>query len=76
MATIPGSGCPVEKYMAVAPIQSTAAGFTPRDVFITQGDDIFKFSGGVVTPFVTVRLPRLGPHLGLRSTMRAHLGTK
>ena len=33
--------------MAVAPIQSTAAGFTPRDVFITQGDDIFKFSGGV-----------------------------
>src|SRR6476659_2875015 len=44
VATIPGSGCPVERYMAVAPIQSAAAGFTPRDLFITQGADIFKFS--------------------------------
>ena len=38
---------PVEKYLAVAPIQSTAAGFTPRDVFITQGADIFKSLGEV-----------------------------
>ena len=48
---------PVEKYLAVAPIQSTAAGFTPRDVFITQGADIFKFSGGIVTPFATLGCP-------------------
>jgi hypothetical protein len=53
-ATIPGSGCPVERYLAIAPIQSAAAGFTPRDVFITQGADIFKFSGGIITPFATV----------------------
>ena len=57
VATIPGSGCPVERYMAVAPIQSAAAGFTPRDIFITQGADIFKFSGGIVTPFATVGCP-------------------
>ena len=50
-------GTPVEKYLAVAPIQSTAAGFTPRDVFITQGTDIFKFSGGIVTPFATLGCP-------------------
>ena len=47
----------VERYMAIAPIQSAAAGFTPRDVFITQGADIFKFSGGIVTPFATVGCP-------------------
>ena len=58
VATIPGAvGTPVEKYLAVAPIQSTAAGFTPRDVFITQGTDIFKFSGGIVTPFATLGCP-------------------
>ena len=55
MTTIPGPAWSpaVEKYMAVAPTQSTAAGFTPRDVFITQSDDIYKFSGGILTPFVT-----------------------
>jgi hypothetical protein len=58
VATIPGAvGSPVEKYLAVAPAQSTAAGFTPRDVFITQGTDIFKFSGGIVTPFATLGCP-------------------
>ena len=59
VATIPGPVrlLRVEKYMAIAPIQSTAAGFTPRDVFITQGDDIYKFSGGIVTPFATVGCP-------------------
>ena len=78
VATIPSpspAGLAVEKYMAVAPIQSTAAGFTPRDVFITQGDDIYKFSGGVLTPFAMVSdaLSRTTP--GLRSTMWAHLET-
>ena len=59
---IPGPVGPcVEKYLAVAPIQSVAAGFTPRDVFITQGQDIFKFSGGIFTLFATVRVPLLGP---------------
>ena len=56
VTTIPSpspAGLAVEKYMAVAPTQSTAAGFTPRDVFITQKDDIYKFSGGILTPFVT-----------------------
>src|SRR3954453_16455035 len=58
VATIPGAvGTPVEKYLAVAPTQATAAGFTPRDVFITQGTDIFKFSGGIVAPFATLGCP-------------------
>jgi hypothetical protein len=48
----PPPGTCIEKYLAVAPIQSVAAGFTPRDVFITQKDDIYKFSGGIITPFV------------------------
>ena len=58
VATIPGSGClRMERYLAIAPIQSAAAGFTPRDIFITQGHDIFKFSGGIITPFVTIGCP-------------------
>ena len=60
VATIPGAvGTPVEKYLAVAPIQSANAGFTPRDVFITQGTDIFKFSGGIINPvpFATLGCP-------------------
>src|SRR4029077_1507267 len=72
VATIPGAvGTPVEKYLAVAPIQSTAAGFTPRDVFITQGADIFKFSGGIVTPFATLGCP-LSDHSSLTFD---HVGT-
>src|SRR5437762_3672295 len=31
-----------EKYVAIAPAQSGAAGFTPRDVFVTLGDFIVK----------------------------------
>ena len=27
----------IEKYLAIAPVQSVAAGFTARDVFITEG---------------------------------------
>ena len=53
LAQIPGPVGPcVEKYLAIAPTQSVAAGFTPSDIFITQGDDIYKFSGGIITPFV------------------------
>ena len=41
-ATIPGFGSCREKYMAMAPSQSAAAGFTPRDVFVTQGALVYK----------------------------------
>ena len=58
IATIPGfpSGQCLERYMAVAPIQSATAGFTPRDIFITQGNQIFKFSppAGPIVPFTTI----------------------
>ena len=50
-ATFPGFGSCREKYMAVAPSQSTAAGFTPRDVFATEGRLIFKVSSGAVSLF-------------------------
>ena len=33
---------PGEKYLAIAPAQSAAAGFTPRDVFLTYGPFIFR----------------------------------
>jgi len=50
-ATFPGFGSCREKYMAVAPGQSTAAGFTPRDVFGTEGPLIFKITPGSATLF-------------------------
>jgi hypothetical protein len=31
-----------EKYVIIAPVQSAAAGFTPRDVFLTYGPYIFR----------------------------------
>jgi len=38
--------------MAVAPTQSTAAG-SPRATFSShKKDDIYKLSGGILTPFV------------------------
>ncbi len=41
IATIPGfpSGQCMERYMIVAPLVSATAGFTPRDVFVTQGNE-------------------------------------
>ena len=33
-----------EMYMAIAPIQSANAGFTPRDVFVTNGIFIYRFT--------------------------------
>jgi hypothetical protein len=51
-ATLPGFGSCREKYMTIAPSQSVAAGFTPRDVFATEGDQVFKIdSSGTVTMF-------------------------
>src|SRR6266436_9460233 len=43
-ATLPGFGSCREKYIAIAPSVSMAAGFTPRDVFATEGTNIFKIS--------------------------------
>src|SRR6266436_7470550 len=50
-ATLPGFGSCREKYITIAPSVSAAAGFTPRDVFATEGTNIFKISGGTVTLF-------------------------
>src|SRR5439155_16716620 len=53
-ATLPGNGSCQEKYMTMAPAQSTAAGFTPRDVFVTEGPNVYNISGGTVTLFTTI----------------------
>ena len=53
-ATIPGFGSCREKYMTFAPFQSAAAGFTPRDVFVTQGALVFKIHNGTTTPFAAL----------------------
>ena len=51
------SGAPGgEKYIAIAPAQSSAAGFTPRDVFVTLGPAIYKSTppSGVFTLFAVI----------------------
>ena len=50
-AVMPGFGSCREKYMTIAPAQSAGAGFTPRDVFVTEGAFVFKIHNGVVTLF-------------------------
>ena len=50
---IPHGNAPcIEKYLRIAPVQSAAAGFTPKDVFITEGQFIYKydFSSGTISP--------------------------
>ncbi len=43
LATIPGpAGANLERYLTIAPSQSANAGFTPRDIFVTQGDNIYR----------------------------------
>jgi MBG domain (YGX type) len=55
LATIPGTvGQCLEKLLTIAPSQSTNAGFTPRDIFVTEGGEVYKISGGVVSPFATI----------------------
>src|SRR5207253_10932799 len=58
IATVPGfpSGQCLERYMAVAPAVSANAGFAPRDIFVTQGNQIFQFSppAGPLVPFTTI----------------------
>src|SRR6266516_5456519 len=53
-ATLPGFGSCREKYMTIAPSQSANAGFTPRDVFVTEGSNVYKITGGIVTLFTTL----------------------
>src|SRR4051812_33117829 len=43
-----------ERELVIAPSLSAYAGFTPRDVFVMQGAEIFKFSGGVFTNFASI----------------------
>src|SRR6185436_2099640 len=40
--TLYQASAPAEKYFAIAPAQAVAAGFTPRDIFVTFGSFIFK----------------------------------
>src|SRR3954468_24611637 len=53
-ANIPGFGSCREKYMTFAPSQSVAAGFSPRDVFVTQGAMVYKVHNGVTTLFASI----------------------
>jgi len=53
-ATLPGNGSCQEKYMTIAPSQSSAAGFSPRDAFATEGPNVFKISQGSATLFTTI----------------------
>src|SRR6478752_2700731 len=49
----------IEKYLAIAPRQSVAAGFTARDVYITEGQNIYKYDFllGTITFFAQVGCP-------------------
>src|SRR6266481_2948410 len=55
-AVLPGFGSCREKYIAIAPSLSAGAGFTPRDVFATEGANIFKIDRNThaVTLFTTL----------------------
>jgi len=55
-AMLPGFGSCREKYITIAPSQSAARGFNPRDVFVTEGPQLFKIDGNthVVTLFTTI----------------------
>src|SRR5882724_4495745 len=52
-ATMPGFGSCREKYITIAPLQSENAvpPFTRRDVFVTEGSNVFKIHNGIVTLF-------------------------
>src|SRR5215831_16790676 len=51
LATLPGVSNCKEQYVTIAPSQSAIAGFTPGDIFVTQGPGIYKVTGGTVTAF-------------------------
>ena len=62
----------MERYMAIAPAQSANAGFTPRDLFIAEGENIYKFSGGAITFFAHLDLNFRADHSSLTFD---HVGT-
>jgi hypothetical protein len=56
-ATLPGnSGECKERYMAIAPSNAAKAGFNPAEIFVTDGDVVYKVSpdGLNVTTFATL----------------------
>ena len=71
-ATLPGFGSCREKYMTIAPDQSAAAGFTPRDVFATEGAFVFKIHEGTVTLFTALAGCLASDHNGITFD---HVGT-
>src|SRR5437016_7047469 len=71
-ATLPGFGNCQEKYMTIAPSQSTAAGFTPRDLFVTEGPNVYKVSLGSVTLFTAIGGCLSSDHNGITFD---HVGT-
>src|SRR6266446_7990767 len=71
LATIPGSGCG-EKYLTIAPAQSANAGFTPRDIFIASGLNIYRLRPPNA-PTLFVQIPGNTPdHTGITFD---HVGT-
>src|SRR5947207_7343399 len=58
-ATLPGFGSCREKYMTFAPLQSAAAGFTPRDIFATLGPKVYKIDPSGVAPHLVPLFPAL-----------------
>src|SRR5580765_1356207 len=74
-ATMPGFGSCREKYMAVAPLTSGPPnnGFTPRDVYVTEGALVFRVDGvGNVTLFAALPNCFASDHNGLSFD---HFGT-
>ena len=66
-----------EKYEAIVPLKSAnlaSPPWTARDIFITQGADVFRFTGGVLipTPFVTIAGCAEADHSGITFD---HVGT-
>ena len=71
--TIPGFGSCREQYLAMAPSQSANAGFTPRDLFVTQGALIYKATPpGPLTLFAMLPGCLTGDHNGITFD---HFGT-
>ena len=71
LATLPGLSDCREEYVTIAPSQSAMAGFTPRDIFVTQGPAIYKTTAGTATLFAL--MPNCGDdHTGITFD---HVGT-
>src|SRR5215469_18052659 len=54
LATLPGLSDCREEYVTIAPSQSANTGFTPGDIFVTQGSTVYKVTGGLVTAFTVL----------------------